>query len=81
MKSALVATFATVALKAQTKAAQHLENCERRRRLFISAFSAFEESAEDEMSLLHSLGEGGVFGLTAKVIRELRTCPEWPAGT
>jgi hypothetical protein len=55
MKSALIATFATVAVKAQTKAAQHLENCERCRRVFISAF---EESAEDEMSLLHSLGEG-----------------------
>jgi hypothetical protein len=78
MKSALTATFATVALKAQTKAAQHLETCERCRRLFIVAV---EESAEDEASLLHSLGEGGVFGLTAKVIRELRTCPEWPAGT
>jgi hypothetical protein len=78
MKSALIAKFPTVALKAQTKAAQHLENCERRRRLFISAYN---ESAEDEMSLLHSLGAGGVFGLTAKVIRELRTCPEWPAGT
>jgi hypothetical protein len=78
MKSALVATFATVALKAQSKAAQHLESCERCRRLFISAY---DESAEDEASLFHSLGEGGVFGLTAKIIRELRTCPEWPAGT
>ena len=59
MKSSLIEIFARVALKAQTRAAQHLENCERCRRLFISAF---EESAEDEMSLLHSLGEGGVLG-------------------
>ena len=73
----LIADFAARALKEQTKAAQHLETCPRCRRLFISAF---ETSAEDEMSLLHSFGEGGTFELTAKIIRELRTCPEWPAG-
>lgn len=78
MKSAPIDAFAALTLKAQTKAAQHLENCERCRRLFISAF---EESAKDQMSLVHSLGEGGAFGLTAKIIRELRTCPEWPEGT
>jgi hypothetical protein len=77
MNRALIAEFAAVTLKAQTKAAQHLETCVRCRRLFVSAL---EEGAEDEMALLHSLGEGGAFGLTAKIVRELRTCPEWPAG-
>jgi hypothetical protein len=76
MKDPIIAQTAHSLLKAQTKAAQHLENCVRCKRLFVSLLEA---TAEDEQALLHSLGEGAAFGLTAKIIRELRTCPEWPA--
>lgn len=70
---ALIAEFAALALKTQTKAAQHLETCARCRRLFVSALQV----ADDEAVL--PLADGA-FGLTAKIIRELRTCPEWPPG-
>ncbi len=76
MKDPMIADIAHRLLRAQTKAAQHLENCARCKRLFVSFLEA---TAEDEQALLHDLGEGAAFGLTAKIIRELRTCPEWPA--
>ena len=76
MKDPIIAQTAHSLLKAQTKAAQHLENCERCKRLFVSLVEA--TAAEDGPAFLHSLGEEAAFGLTAKIIRELRTCPEWP---
>ena len=77
MKDPTITEGAATLLKAQSNAAQHLEACRRCKRLFVSFLEA---SAEDEPALIHSLGEGGPFGLTAKIVRELRTCPDWPAG-
>lgn len=71
MTFALIA--AKAALKAQTKAAQHMEACARCQRLFLSALKA---SAEEDPMFLRE----GAFGITVKIIRELRDCSEWPTG-
>jgi len=60
-------------LKGQTAAAQHMEICTRCQRLFVAALEVSDET--DPMFFRE-----GAFGITAKVIRDLRDCAGWPSG-
>lgn len=68
-----------LALDAQVTAGEHIRDCDRCRHLFEIAY---EETALSDSTLLNFserlLGIPNPFFVTTQIMRELRSCPDWP---
>ena len=80
MSEALIKLWTPIVLNAQVAAAEHVRDCARCRHLFEVAFDEAELS--DQVVYSETGQNGGFitnpFFVMTQILRELRSCPDWP---
>jgi hypothetical protein len=67
------------ALNAQIAASEHIRACDRCRHFFVVAYDEMGASEFTDFSD-RVFGAPNPFQVTVQIIRELRSCPDWPKG-
>ena len=84
MKDEHAAIGTKLALTAQVTAAEHIRDCARCSHLFQIAFQETASSGNVVLDLSEKTRVSNPFDpffVTSQIIRELRSCPEWPKST
>ena len=74
--NALIKLASAVALKAQVAAAEHVRDCDKCRHLFEIAYEEAEFS--DNLVMSEEIRYPSPFFVMTQILRELRSCPDWP---
>jgi hypothetical protein len=75
MSEALIKLWTPIVLNAQVAAAEHVRDCAKCRHLFEVAFD--EADLSDQVCSEMVVGPNPFFVMT-QILRELRSCPDWP---
>jgi predicted anti-sigma-YlaC factor YlaD len=76
MSEALIKLWTPIVLNAQVAAAEHVRDCASCRHLFEVAFDEAELS--DQVVYSEMVVGPSPFFVMTQILRELRSCPEWP---